>query len=66
MTKKTDSEPRVLDDAECEAVSGARFDHVTTLAIGEEDGGGLATTLAVGEEDGGLIRFPVLDAKLHS
>jgi hypothetical protein len=65
MTNESKSGPRVLNDAECEAVGGARFDRITTLAIGEEDGGGRMTTLAVGEEDGGVIRFPSLDAKLH-
>jgi hypothetical protein len=65
MTKDTTSEPRQLNETECEAVAGARFDRITTLAVGEEDGGGRLTTLAVGEEDGGIIRFPVLDAKLH-
>jgi hypothetical protein len=65
MTDETNSAPRVLNDEECQAVGGARFDRITTLAIGEEDGGGRMTTLAVGEEDGGAIRFPVLDAKLH-
>lgn len=66
MTKETISEPRLLNEAECEAVSGARVDRITTLAVGEEDGGGRLTTLAVGEEDGGIIRFPVLDAKFHA
>jgi hypothetical protein len=58
-------EHRVLNEDETNAVAGAGFDRITTLAIGEEDGGGRATTLAVGEEDGGIIRFPVLEAKLH-
>lgn len=62
---KDNREHRVLSEEECKAVGGAGFDRITTLAIGEEDGGGRATTLAVGEEDGGAIRFPVLDAKLH-
>jgi len=51
---------------------------VTTLAVGEEDGGGFATTkalgeedggwattMAVGEEDGGGLSPIALDAKIH-
>lgn len=65
MTSEAKNETRLLNDEECNAVAGGHFDRVTTLAIGEEDGGGRATTMAVGEEDGGIIQFPVLDAKLH-
>lgn len=58
---------RPLDSAETDSVAGglaSRLPIMTTLAVGEEDGGGWATTLAVGEEDGG--RFPrLLDAKFH-
>lgn len=64
MTDADKNGPRILDEEECEAVGGGKFDRVTTLAHGEEDRGGWATTLAVGEEDGGLIPRP-LDAKLH-
>lgn len=61
-----DQDLRTLSEAECQSVGGARPGRVTTLAIGEEDGGGsIYTTLAVGEEEGGFPRFPVLDAKLH-
>ena len=36
---------------------GPDLSKLTTLAVGEEDGGSLelATTLAIGEEDGGLV-----------
>lgn len=65
MTDDVERDTRALTDAECEAIGGARKDLLTTLAIGEEDGGHM-TTMAVGEEDGCGLPFPVLDAKLHS
>lgn len=49
---------------------------ITTLAIGEEDGGGvttlaigeedMATTLALGEEDGGVLSGTATDGALGS
>ncbi|WP_209738033.1 hypothetical protein [Aureimonas populi] len=66
MTMKANHETRALTDAECEAVGGGRIAPITTLAVGEEDGGWRATTLAVGEEDGRFIPSPVLDLKIHN
>lgn len=65
MTNDTEHTARNLTEAECASVGGARRDLLTTMAIGEEDGG-MATTMAVGEEDGCFPRFPVLEAKIHS
>lgn len=64
MTDDVERDVRMLTETECKTIGGARRDLVTTLAIGEEDGGRM-TTMAVGEEDGCILPFPVLDAKLH-
>jgi len=78
MTDLNDGTMRTLTDGEQERVSGASAEMVTTLAVGEEDGGGFATTkalgeedggwattMAVGEEDGGGLSPIALDAKIH-
>lgn len=78
MSKSDNGTMRALADSECERVSGAGPEMVTTLAVGEEDGGGFATTkalgeedggwattMAVGEEDGGGLSPIALDAKIH-
>ncbi|UHD46710.1 hypothetical protein LUX29_05770 [Aureimonas altamirensis] len=79
MTNLNDGTMRTLTDGEQERVSGASAEMVTTLAVGEEDGGGgfattkalgeedggWATTMAVGEEDGGGLSPIALDAKIH-
>lgn len=67
MTTEKETEMTVLRDEECGLVSGARFD-VTTLAVGEEDGGwgGRATTMAVGEEEPGGPCPVLLDSALHA
>lgn len=78
MTNSTNGTMRTLTDGEHERVSGAGAELVTTLAVGEEDGGGFATTkalgeedggwattMAVGEEDGGGLSPIALDAKIH-
>ncbi|MCG6121049.1 MAG: hypothetical protein MEP44_10435 [Blastomonas sp.] len=51
MTDTSKDTMRTLADGECDLVSGAGPRDVTTLAVGEEDGGGWATTQAIGEED---------------
>lgn len=78
MTNSTTGTMRTLTDGEHDHVSGAGAELVTTLAVGEEDGGGFATTkalgeedggwattMAVGEEDGGGLSPIALDAKIH-
>lgn len=45
-----------LNQIEIDQISGGRCGTrppMTTMAVGEEDGGGVITTQAVGEEDGG-------------
>ena len=57
---------RNLSDAECDQVSGGRM--LTTLAVGEEDGGcrgPIMTTMALGEEDPRERLGVPLDAGLH-
>lgn len=59
---------RQLSGHECDRVSGGI--RLTTLAVGEEDGGlrpfpDRATTMAVGEEDRWGAVGTVLDAHLH-
>lgn len=57
---------RNLSDAECDRVSGGRM--LTTLAVGEEDGGcrgPIMTTMALGEEDPRQRLNVPLDAGLH-
>lgn len=60
---------RLLNDGELSLVSGGT-DMVTTLALGEEDGGwcggGVVTTLAVGEEEPfSFLRNLPLDINIH-
>jgi hypothetical protein len=47
-----------LNQIEIDQISGGRCGTrppMTTMAVGEEDGGGVITTQAVGEEDGGGV-----------
>jgi hypothetical protein len=68
MSTERETTVRTLKDEECGLVNGARRDLVTTLAVGEEDGGwgGWATTMAVGEEEPGCPHPVLLDSDLHN
>ena len=66
MSSNDETQMRSLSDDDCDRVNGAKL--LTTMALGEEDGGWCGrrrfTTLAIGEEGDGP--GPVaLDAALH-
>lgn len=66
MSANDEDQMRTLSDQDFDSVNGARI--LTTMALGEEDGGWCGgrryTTMAIGEEGTGPGPT-VLDAKLH-